>query len=119
MAGSGDRWARWLLDVRHGGDEAFRTRMLESLYLWRDEILDKAPRSSPATRCWTWALAIGLVAFGALYRLGPSGHVILSDASQDLLDHCREAAAEEGLLDRCSFVGVPGLVSLGMDTYPA
>jgi methylase of polypeptide subunit release factors len=44
----------------------------------------------------------GLIAFGALERLGPAGRVIFSDISQDLLDHCRTAAAAEGLLDRCS-----------------
>ncbi len=37
-------------------------------------------------------------------RLGPSGQVVFSDISQDLLDHCREAAAAEGLLDWCRFV---------------
>jgi hypothetical protein len=42
MADTGDRWARWLLDIRHGGDTAVRQQMLESLYRWRDEILDKA-----------------------------------------------------------------------------
>jgi arsenite methyltransferase len=46
----------------------------------------------------------GLIAFGALERLGPSGQVIFSDISQDLLDHCRAAAAAEGLLDRCRFL---------------
>jgi ubiquinone/menaquinone biosynthesis C-methylase UbiE len=30
--------------------------------------------------------------------------VVFSDISQDLLDHCRAAAAAEGLLDRCCFV---------------
>lgn len=46
----------------------------------------------------------GLIAFGALERLSPSGHVIFTDISRDLLDHCRAAAAAEGQLDRCSFV---------------
>ena len=49
----------------------------------------------------------GLVAFGALEQLGPAGHVIFSDISQDLLDHCRAAAGAEGLLDRCRFVLAP------------
>ena len=49
----------------------------------------------------------GLIAFGALNRLGPSGRVIFSDISQDLLDHCREAATAEGLADRCRFVLAP------------
>jgi 2-polyprenyl-3-methyl-5-hydroxy-6-metoxy-1,4-benzoquinol methylase len=38
------------------------------------------------------------VAFGALERLSPAGHVVFSDISQDLLDHCHAAAAAEGLL---------------------
>ena len=49
----------------------------------------------------------GLIAFGALERLGPSGQAIFSDISQDLLDHCRAAASAEGLLDRCRFVLAP------------
>jgi SAM-dependent methyltransferase len=77
--------------------------MLESLYLWRDEILDKA-QLKPGDTLLDVGAGDGLVAFGALDRLGPSGHVIFSDVSPDLLDHCREAAAAEGLLDQCSFV---------------
>ena len=30
--------------------------------------------------------------------------VVFCDISQDLLDHCRAAAAAEGLLDRCRFI---------------
>ncbi len=33
--------------------------------------------------------------------------MIFSDISQDLLDHCRQAAQVEGVLDRCSFVLAP------------
>jgi arsenite methyltransferase len=77
--------------------------MLESLYPWRDEILDRAQLKRGDTLLDV-GTGDGLVAFGALDRLGPSGHVIFSDVSQDLLDHCREAAAAEGLVDQCSFV---------------
>ena len=80
--------------------------MLETLYLWRDEILDKA-QLKPGDTLLDVGAGDGLIAFGALDRLGPPGHVIFSDVSQDLLDHYREAAAAEGLLDRCSFVQVP------------
>jgi ubiquinone/menaquinone biosynthesis C-methylase UbiE len=107
MTGRDDRWARWLLDVRHGGDAAFRERMLkESLYPWRDQILDKA-QLKPGDTLLDVGAGDGLVAFGALDRLGSSGHVIFSDVSQDLLDHCRAAAAAEGLLGRCSFIRAP------------
>ena len=77
--------------------------MLETLCQWRDEILDKA-QLKPGETLLDVGAGDGLVAFGALDRLDRSGRVIFSDVSQDLLDHCREAAAAEGLLDQCSFV---------------
>ncbi len=104
MADSPDRWHRWLLDVRHGGDATFRQQDLtEFLYPVRDTVLDKA-RLRPGDTLLDVGTGDGLIAFGALERLGPAGHVIFSDISQDLLDHCHAAAAAEGLLDRCSFV---------------
>jgi len=104
VTGNQDRWARWLLDQRHGGDLALRQRMLaDTLYPWRDEILDRA-RLAPGDTLLDVGCGDGLVAFGALDRLGPSGHVIFSDVSPDLLEHCRAAAAAEGLLAQCGFV---------------
>jgi arsenite methyltransferase len=43
----------------------------------------------------------GLVGFGALERVGPSGRVIFSDVSPALLDECRARAGDD---PRCSFV---------------
>jgi ubiquinone/menaquinone biosynthesis C-methylase UbiE len=99
-----DRWHRWLTDVRHGGDAAGRERLLaEFLYPVREQVLDKA-RLRPGDILLDVGTGDGLIAFGALDRLGASGRVIFSDVSQDLLDHCRAAAAAEGTLERCSFV---------------
>jgi ubiquinone/menaquinone biosynthesis C-methylase UbiE len=104
MADGPDRWHRWLLDVRFGGDAAYRQQDLtEFLYPVRDTVLDKAQLRSGDT-VLDVGTGDGLIAFGALERLGPAGHVIFSDISQDLLDHCRKAARAEGLLNRCSFV---------------
>jgi arsenite methyltransferase len=100
----GDRWYRWLRDVRHGGDAAYRERVLaEFLYPVRDEILDKGKLRAGDTLLDV-GTGDGLVAFGALDRLGATGHVIFSDVSHDLLAHCRAAAVAEGVADRCSFV---------------
>lgn len=99
-----DRWHRWLLEVRHGGDDEAREQMLaNSLHPVRDRVLDRAELRSDDTLLDV-GCGDGLIAFGALGRLGPAGRVIFSDVSQDLLDHCREAAAASGQLDRCEFV---------------
>lgn len=102
-----DRWHQWLLDVRFGGDAAAREKDLaEFLYPVRDEVLDRA-RLAPGQALLDVGTGDGLIAFGALERLGPSGRVIFSDISQDLLDHCRAAASAEGVLNRCRFVRAP------------
>jgi arsenite methyltransferase len=121
MAEGPDRWHRWLLDVRFGGDAAGREKDLtEFLYPVRDTVLDKA-RLRPGGTLLDVGTGDGLIAFGALERLGPSGRVIFSDISQDLLDHCREAADAEGLLDRCRFVlaaadRLAGVTDVSVDT---
>jgi arsenite methyltransferase len=103
MTAGPDRWHRWLLDTRFGGDPAHREEILHGfLYPVRDTILDKAQLTATDTLLDV-GTGDGLVAFGALDRLGPGGHVIFSDISGDLLAHCREAATAEGVLDRCTF----------------
>ena len=104
MAQEADRWHRWLMDVRFGGDPAAREHVLaQLLYPVRDTVLDKA-ELQPGDTVLDVGTGDGLIGFGALERLGPTGHVVFSDISQDLLDHCRAAATAEGLGDRCRFV---------------
>jgi arsenite methyltransferase len=98
-----DRWHRWLLEVRHGGDPSYREQVLLALQRVRDDVLDRAALQ-PDDTLLDVGTGDGLIAFGALERLGPNGRVIFSDISLDLLDHCHEVAAEAGLLNRCDFV---------------
>jgi arsenite methyltransferase len=99
-----DQWHRWLLEVRHGGDAEFREQMLaRRLHPVRDRVLDRA-ELRPDDTLLDVGCGDGLIAFGALRRLGQEGRVIFSDVSEDLLDHCRAAAAAGGDLDRCEFV---------------
>jgi arsenite methyltransferase len=114
MTDGPDRWHRWLLDVRFGGDTAYREKnLIEYLYPIRDAVLDKA-QLRPGDSLLDVGTGDGLIAFGALERLGPAGHVIFTDISQDMLDHCRRAAAAEGLLDRCSFLLAPADSLIGV-----
>lgn len=104
MTESSDRWHRWLLNVRHGGDVQAREQDLaQFLYPVRDKVLDGA-ELRPDETLLDVGVGDGLIAFGALDRLGSAGQVIFSDISQDLLDHCRKVAEAEGLLDQCRFV---------------
>jgi arsenite methyltransferase len=106
VADSPDKWHRWLLDVRHGGDADRREQMLTSLHAIRDEVLDRA-ELQPADTVLDVGAGDGLIAFGALDRLGPDGRVIFADISRGLLEHCRSIAAAAGNSGRCDFVLAP------------
>lgn len=77
--------------------------MLAFLAPIRERVLDNASLSAGDTVLDVGA-GDGLIAFGALDRVAPSGTVILNDISQDLLDHGRDLAEAVGVLDRCRFL---------------
>jgi arsenite methyltransferase len=112
-----DRWARWLLERRFGGDAAQQQAFLDQLYPVRDRVLQHAAINDGATVLDVGA-GDGLIAFGALSLIGERGTVILSDISQDLLDVSHALAAQMGLLDRCRFLRAPAedLSALGADS---
>jgi arsenite methyltransferase len=73
MSDGPDRWHRWLLDVRFGGDPAARHEDLTGyLYPVRDKVLDKA-QVRPGETVLDVGAGDGLLAFGALERLGSTG----------------------------------------------
>jgi ubiquinone/menaquinone biosynthesis C-methylase UbiE len=98
-----DRWADWLLERRHGGDDEALRRTLDRLAPVRDRVLDGAgPRAGDVVL--DVGAGDGLIAFGALERVGPEGRVIFGDVSQDLLDHARTLAEHLGVAGQCAFV---------------
>src|SRR6266508_866732 len=98
-----DRWARWLLERRHGGDPEALRRTLEYLWPVRDRVLANA-----TVREGDVLLDVGcgdgLIGFGALERVGARGRVIFSDVSDDLLAHVERIARDTAVIDRCRFV---------------
>jgi arsenite methyltransferase len=96
-----DRWAEWLAERRFGGDDAVRSEMFERLAETRDRVLARAELRKGETLLDV-GCGEGLIGFGALER--GAGTVIFSDVSTDLLDFCREAASDLGVIDRCRFV---------------
>lgn len=106
-----DRWARWLLEGRHGGDPELRKAILPELERIRDLILAKA-HVRPGDVVLDVGTGDGLIAFGAIELVGPTGKVVFSDISEDLLDHCRALVAASGVDERCGYV-VAGAENLG------
>jgi ubiquinone/menaquinone biosynthesis C-methylase UbiE len=97
-----DPWATWVLERRFG-DPKEAARTLESLAPVRERVLQAAQIEGGETVLDVGA-GDGLIAFGALPRVGDEGKVIFADVSQELLDVSRELAAELEALDRCEFV---------------
>jgi arsenite methyltransferase len=104
MTAKKDCWAEWVARMRSDVDPEIRRQGADLHSRWRERILDNAEPIAGAT-VLDVGCGEGLVAFGALAR--DAGTVIFSDISQDLLDYCREAAADLGWLDRCRFVRTP------------
>lgn len=112
--GTVDQWAAWLLERRHGGDPELLRATLERLSKVRERVLDNAGIRAGET-VLDVGCGDGLIAFGALDRVGPEGQVIFSDISHDLLDHARHLAERVGTLDRCRFVEASAEDLAGID----
>src|SRR5829696_7007125 len=98
-----DRWAEWLLERRFGGDADAMERMLRDLEPVRERVLDGAGiREGDAVL--DVGAGDGLIAFGALGRVGPGGRVVFAEISTELLDRSRQLADQLGVADRCDFV---------------
>lgn len=100
---SQDMWSEWLLRRRFGGNQQAMQEMLDTfLYPVRNKVLKHAALNEGETLL-DIGCGDGLIAFGALAQV-PLSHVIFSDISQDLLDHCQALVTQMNILDRCQFV---------------
>lgn len=85
---------------RDGGDPGVRQGHHPSLMRFRAGVLERAAIAEGDVVLDVGA-GTGLIAFGALDRVGDTGRVIFSDVSAALLDECRRQAGDD---PRCSFV---------------
>lgn len=92
-----------MLARSHADDAEQKRRSLEFLGPIRDRVLENA-RIRPGDVVLDVGAGDGLIAFGAMPLVGESGRVIFCDVSQDLLDHCRDAAQELGVAEQVEFV---------------
>lgn len=97
-----DIWYQWLLHRRHGGNQEQMERMLAYLYPIRDKVLQRAQLTNNEVLLDV-GCGDGLIGFGAL-ALNPTSHVILSDISEDLLNHVQTVAQEMNVIEHCQFV---------------
>jgi arsenite methyltransferase len=98
-----DTWSTWLLGRRHGNDSAYQQRMLNVVENYRERVLDGA-QLRPGMTLADVGTGDGLIAFGAIARVGPSLRVILTDISQPLVDHVKQLAIQRGVREQCTFV---------------
>ncbi|HBH02426.1 MAG: hypothetical protein A2W08_18260 [Candidatus Rokubacteria bacterium RBG_16_73_20] len=102
-----DRWTRWLLEGRFGGDAEYAKEYLARLREVRDAVLDHRLKLVDGATLLDVGAGDGLIGFGALERMSQGGRVVFSDISRPLLERCRSVAARMGLGDRCDFVEAP------------
>src|SRR5229473_206108 len=97
-----DSWAQWLLQGRFSTDsqEQQEKTMKQLLYPIRDTLLSLAAIREDDT-VLDIGCGDGLIAFGALEKIGKSGKsgkVIFSDISSALLGHCQTIAHSRQVL---------------------
>jgi ubiquinone/menaquinone biosynthesis C-methylase UbiE len=100
-----DIWSEWLLNRRFGGNAEQMKIAMDFLCPVRDKVLQHANLDENETLLDV-GCGDGLIAFGALDKAN-TVKVILSDISQDLLNHAQGIAQRMGVIDRCQFICTP------------
>jgi ubiquinone/menaquinone biosynthesis C-methylase UbiE len=101
-----DVWSDWLLHRRHADDPAYERLVRAAIERFAGRVLDGA-RLAPGMTIADIGAGDGLVAFGAIGRVGPSLRVILTDISIPMLRRAETIAAERGVSQQCTFLECP------------
>src|ERR1019366_17467 len=106
LSASADLWSEWLLRRRHGGDPNHESVVRKMVQRIRDRVLDGAGLSA-GTVLVDVGSGDGLIALGAIERVGPSLKAVLTDISAPLLNRVRERALQIGVTHQCTFIHTP------------
>jgi len=98
-----DKWSDWLLSQRHAGDAAYQRVVRGMIGRIRDRVLAGAKLEAGMTIADV-GTGDGLIAFGAIDRMGDSLKVVLTDVSGPLLRHAEQLATELGVRQQCTFI---------------
>jgi ubiquinone/menaquinone biosynthesis C-methylase UbiE len=98
-----DIWSEWLLHRRHAGNSTTERLVCASVERFANRVLDGA-RLKPGMTLADIGTGDGLVALGAIDRIGPSLRVLLTDISAPMLDRAKALAIETEVCDQCTFI---------------
>ena len=103
VASQGDEWSEWILHRRHAGDPAYDRLVRAAIEGYAHRVLDGA-RLAPEMTVADIGAGDGLIAFGAIDRIGPSLRVLFTDISAPMLCHAESVAVERGVRGQCAFL---------------
>ena len=98
-----DIWSDWLLHRRHGDSAEQADNLRPAIEGYATRVLDAA-RLAPGMTLVDIGTGDGLIAFGAIERIGASLKVILTDISAAILAHTEQQAIARGVAGQCRFI---------------
>jgi ubiquinone/menaquinone biosynthesis C-methylase UbiE len=115
-----DLWSEWLLHRRHADDPEVEARLRTAVGEYADHVLDAA-ELLPGMTLLDVGSGDGLLAFGAIARVGPSIRATLTDISAPMLQVAMQSARRRNVAGQCRFLecSAEQLVGVGDATIDA
>jgi arsenite methyltransferase len=102
-SGHDNIWSQWLLETRYGRNADFRAKVTGVVESIRDRVLDAA-QLRPGMKLLDIGSGEGVLAWGAIDRIGPTLQVVITDSSEPLLRHAKSLALARGVASQCTFL---------------